>query len=255
MMTKWLYDGTFDGFLSCVFDLYWQRKQNVVIRKEHEHKRGVYDDLLFMPTNMANADRVWTGLCKLLPAKVRQELIACHLSEKPGEEDNLIGYIRYVFDAQKVVIPNATNFYARHVEQLAGKVFQEQLKMERAVKFRLTRYNVHYAMISPEYNVLPLIAAHFQEHYPGLYWLIYDQRRCYGIYHNLKKVETVRLQFFEESDGRYPQAGFVWSPDDSLFQQLWKLFYSGPIKMTRRLRMQYKAGMNKFLERYTFTES
>ncbi|SFE52972.1 probable DNA metabolism protein [Chitinophaga sp. CF118] len=240
-MTTWLYDGTFDGFLSCVFDMYWQRKMNILIRKEQEHVRGVFEDAMFMPTIIANADRVWAGLSKKVSPVQLSQFFACYLSELPAEEDNMVGYLRYVLGNQDGVSPDPANFYIMHAEQLAHKVQKERHRMESLVSFQLTKDNIYYAIISPNYNVLPLMVRHFKEHYADQFWLIYDQRRRFGIYYNLQQVETIRLQFNENYDARYHNLGNIWAPEDELYQQVWKAFYKEDVvKSTNNQRLQLK---------------
>lgn len=239
-MTTWLYDGTFDGFLSCVFDMYWQRKMKIRIRKEQEYLRSVSEDILFMPTNQANADRVWTGLSRKTSAAERAALYYCYLSELPGEEDNMVGFIRYRFELQADTKPDAGNFYVSHIQQLAFKVGLEQQRLESNTSFQLTKDNIWYAVISPDHNVLPLLMEHFKAHYHGQCWLIYDKRRRFGLYHNLRNVETVRLQFCNPPDTRYFRSGNVWSPEEPFYQQIWKVIYKEkPVRDDQQLHLQY----------------
>ena len=238
-MTTWLYDGTFDGFLSCVFDMYWQKKMSIRIRKEQEHIRGAFEDVLFMPTIIANAERVWAGLSKKAAPEQLQQFFSCYLSELPAEEDNMVGYIRYMFDT---AVPDAGNFYVMHTEQLSKKVYKEKHRMESLVSFQLTKDNIYYAIISPDYNVLPLMVRHFKEHYGDQYWLIYDQRRRFGIYYNLQHVETVRLQFNANYEARYHHSGNTWTPEDELYQQVWKACNKGEMLTNgndQRLQLQH----------------
>jgi probable DNA metabolism protein len=221
-MTTWLYDGTFDGFLSCVFDMYWQRKMDIRIRKEQEHIRGAYEDVIFMPTIIANAERVWVGLNKKVSPDNLQQFFSCYLSELPAEEDNMVGYIRYVLGHEEGIPSDESNSHVMHVAQLSKKVYREKHRMEKLVSFQLTKDNIYYDIISPDYNVLPLIARHFKEYYADRYWLIYDKRRRFGIYYNLQQVETVRLQFNENYDARYHHSGNIWAMEEVFYQQIWK---------------------------------
>ena len=59
--------------------------------------------------------------------------------------------------------------------------------MEAFVRFQLTKDGLYYCIIQPDYNVLPLISNHFEKRYADQRWLIYDSRRKYGIYYDLKK--------------------------------------------------------------------
>jgi probable DNA metabolism protein len=241
-MTTWLYDGSFDGFLSAVFDLYWQKKTDVTIRKEQDHVQGLFENVIFMPTVTANADRVWAGLSKKLPEANLQELFCCYLSELPGEEDNMVGFIRYIFSSEKDVSGDFGNKYVLHVTQLARKVHREKHRMEAFVRFQLTKDNIYYSLVSPDYNVLPLIAKHFKERYADQYWIIYDERRRFGIYYNLDKVETIRLQFNADYDPHYHTTGNVWAPEEELYQRLWNTYFKEANIVSRknpRLQLQH----------------
>jgi probable DNA metabolism protein len=220
--------------------MYWQKKMDIRIRKEQEHIKSGYEDVIFMPTNTANADRVWAGLNKKVLPEQLQQFFSCYLSEIPAEEDNMIGYLRYVLDTKQ---PESDNFYIQHVEQLSRKVYKEKHRMESLVSFQLTKDNIYYAIISPDYNVLPLMVSHFREHYGEQYWLIYDQRRRFGIYYNLQHAETVRLQFNPNYDARYHSSGNTWTPDDELYQQVWKACNKGDVLLSngsdQRLQLQH----------------
>jgi probable DNA metabolism protein len=241
-MTTWLYDGTFDGFLSCVFDMYWQRKMDIRIRKEQEHIRGAFEDVIFMPTIIANAERVWAGLNKKVSPDKLQHFFSCYLSELPAEEDNMVGYLRYVLGKQDTTPVDERNFYITHAGELAKKVGREKHRIESLVSFQLTKNNIYYAVVSPEYNVLPLITSHFKEHYPDQYWLIYDKRRRFGIYYNLQQVDTIRLQFNGNYEERYHHTGNTWEPEEAFYQQIWKACNEGlPVGtgVNQRLQMQH----------------
>ncbi|PWV55966.1 TIGR03915 family putative DNA repair protein [Chitinophaga sp. S165] len=224
-MTTWLYDGSFDGFLSAVFDLYWQKRTDVMIRKEQDHVRGLFENVIFTPTVVANADRVWAGLTKKLSEASLQQLFCCYLSELPGEEDNMVGFIRYVFANEQDVTSDFGNRYVLHVSQVSRKVLREKHRMEAFVRFQLTKDNIYYSLVSPDYNVLPLIARHFKDRYADQYWLIYDERRRFGIYYNLGHVETIRLHFNADYDPYYHSTGNVWAPEEELYQRLWNTYF------------------------------
>lgn len=238
-MTTWLYDGSFDGFLSTIFDLYWQQKTDIKIRKEQEHVGGLFENALFLPTVTANAERVWTGLSRKLSAEGLQQLFCCFLAELPGGEDHLIGFIRHVFASKHNVEQDLANPYVLYVSRLARKVEREKHRMLGFVRFQLTKDGIYYALVSPDYNVLPLIAKHFRDRYADQHWLIYDQRRNFGIYYNLQDVETVKLQFNSEYDPRYHHKGSIWAPEEELYQELWKVYYKGTnIESRQNLKLQ-----------------
>ena len=57
---------------------------------------------------------------------------------------------------------------------------------------------VAVALIEPDFNVLPLIAKHFKSRYADQQFLIFDQKRSYGIFYDLERVEFVTLDFDDQ---------------------------------------------------------
>lgn len=148
-MTTWLYDGTFDGFLSAVFDLYWQRTADVRIRKELVYIPSMREQAIFMPTVTANAERVWIGLGKRLSPRVMQDLFACYLAEQDGEEDNMVAFIRYVFATGQALEPDARHPGLLRVKEVAAKVWQEKQALEEQLRFERYRKSL---FIMPWWN-------------------------------------------------------------------------------------------------------
>lgn len=242
-MTTWLYDGSFDGFLSAVFDLYWQRRSDVRICKELAYVPALFGPAIFMPTVTANAERVWAGLRKRLSATGLEQLFACYLAEIPREEDNMVGFIRHVFAGSENVETDFGNPYVLRIAQLSRMVHREKHRMEAFVRFQQTTDGIYYAVIEPDYNVLPLITSHFKDRYADQDWLIYDLRRHYGIYYNYRKevVDTVNLQFKSAYVGGRDVSP-VWSPDETLYQRLWQTYFREaniPARSNRRLHLQH----------------
>jgi probable DNA metabolism protein len=88
------------------------------------------------------------------------------------------------------------------VFQTAKKVWREKHRMEAFVRFQRTADGLYYAIIEPDYNVLPLIAEHFQTRYADQRWMIYDARRRYGMYYDLNTVQTCADPIFGRSNQR-----------------------------------------------------
>jgi probable DNA metabolism protein len=82
--------------------------------------------------------------------------------------------------------------------------------------------------------VLPLIANHFKERYADQRWLIYDCRRKYGLYYDLREVSEVMIHF-NEGDS---QEENVYDEKESLYQELWKQYFdSVNIKARRNMKL------------------
>lgn len=92
--------------------------------------------------------------------------------------------------------------------------------MEAFVRFQLTADNIYYAIIEPDFNVLPIIRKHFRDRYADQQWIIYDARRKYALHYDLKEVHTVTIEFSENSNDN------IFHEDEGLYQDLWKNYFS-----------------------------
>lgn len=98
------------------------------------------------------------------------------------------------------------------------------------------------SLVSPDFNVLPLIERHFKSRYQDQRWLIYDEKRNYGIYYDLKQVHQVDMD--ATTIDRQIQSGHSQSfnieldDDEVLYDQLWKdYFRSVNIEARRNMKL------------------
>ena len=111
------------------------------------------------------------------------------------------------------------------IHQTSRKVDREKHRMEAFVRFQLTKDGLYYSIIQPDYNVLPLISKHFEDRYADQQWLIYDARRKYGIYYNLKEVAAVQISFDIALNDKQ-QLATIHDEKEELYQQLWQQYFS-----------------------------
>ena len=74
---------------------------------------------------------------------------------------------------------------------LAKSVSREKRELETHVDFHSNNGRIFNAEVSPTYNILPLISRHFRCKYPKHPWIIFDNKRNYGLYYNLTSVELI----------------------------------------------------------------
>ena len=107
------------------------------------------------------------------------------------------------------------------------KVRYERLRMMQFVRFQKTADGTYFAMIEPDYDVLPLIVPHFSDRFSEECWLIYDRRRRYGYYYAGHK--SVRVTFedgaevFRLPDGRLSEA--MRDEDEMWYQEMWRTYF------------------------------
>jgi probable DNA metabolism protein len=220
-MTVFIYDHTWQGFLTAIFEVYERAEKQVRITTSKRYLPDVFATSFEVITDETKAARVWNGIAKKISAQALRKLYACFLSELPYIENTLCAYIRLVFSMDSSPEKAYGNDDVLKVSQVDKMVHREKHRMEAFVRFQLTKDELYYAGIEPDFNVLPLILNHFKKRYADQRWLIYDLNRNYGIYYDLYKVEEVILSFtggINEQEGR----SYLFHEDEALYQTLWK---------------------------------
>lgn len=223
-MKSILYDGTFDGFLSAVFDVYEYRFSEAEIVKTDSFKGNVFEQPHHVQTDKTQSTRVWKGLQKKLTLDAQQQLFRTFLSELPGIETILLQYIQYAFSSLQSMEQDYSHSAVLTVFQTAKKVWREKHRMEAFVRFQKTGDGLFYAFIDPDYNVLPIISRHFEHRYADQQWLIYDSKRKYGIYYDKSTITEVTVQLSAEAQsGSLPAS--LYDEQEQFYQQLWQQYF------------------------------
>lgn len=223
-MQTLVYNGSFEGFLCAVFDVYEYKYTDVDIVPEHRHQPSLFAKPHIANFDLSHSDRVWKGLQKKLTKEAQDQLYRAFLSELEGMENTLLQYIQYVFASEVFMEEDYSHTAVLTVFQMAKKVWREKHRMEAFVRFQRTADDLYFAIIDPDYNVLPLIAEHFQARYADQRWMIYDARRRYGMYYDLQTVSTVQIAF-SENVGNGKTVAQVYDASEAIYQQLWKQYF------------------------------
>lgn len=251
------YDGTFMGFLCCVFLSYEQKLKVVEIIPPGLDQSQLFCETENVITEESKALRVLKGLKTKTSPNGLLRIKWAFLSEEPGIELKMLQMINYIFSRKEKVDSDYSHPAVLEITKTAKKVGREKHRMEAFVRFRLTKDDIYFAIIEPDFNVLPIIKKHFKSRYADQKWLIYDLKRKFGCYYDLTKTEYVSMELPEDmgiSGGNleYFDTGEIY------FQKLWKEYFEATNIKSRanmRLHVQHvpKRYWKYLSEKSTFT--
>ena len=159
------------------------------------------------------------------------------ISERKDIENVLLRYIQYVINSNCAVENNYSHPDVLILQQTSRKVDREKHRMEAFVRFQCTKDKLYYALIQPDYNVLPLICKHFERRYADQRWLIYDSMRKIGLYYDLEKIEEVFMQFETDLNNK-DQLAAIYDENEELYQSLWQQYFqSVNIKARKNMKL------------------
>lgn len=240
-MTSVLYDATYEGWLTAVFDVYDHKLGDVIFAKNEASSNSLFGTTHRVVTDETKVKRVLNGLQKRLSGEGLDRLSKTYLSEIDRVEDTMLRFVRHVFDNSQSVEEDYSNPAVWAIRNAAKRVKREAHRMEAFVRFQLTKDQLYYAVIEPECDVLPLIAPHFESRYADQRWLIYDTRRRYGLYYDLKTVNPVAVAFNQSRASSLPIVEFS-DEDEEFYQALWCHYLTSVTiegRTNRRLQLQH----------------
>jgi len=223
-MTTLIYDNSWNGLLTAIFEIYELRLSNVLVETIQHHQPSMFRTALTVHTDATKAMRVWKGLKKYLSAEAALQLYSSFLSELPDIGQTICMYATLVFERKASPEGDYANADVLRITQVSKMVHREKHRMEAFIRFQLTQDGLFYAGIEPDFNVIPLLLKHFKNRYADQRWLIYDIKRLYGIYYDLNTVEEIEINLSEKMSSAERQAE-LFHADEKLYQTLWKDYF------------------------------
>ncbi len=218
-----IYDGTFNGFLTAVFIAFEEKIQVADIQKNSISQNGLFSETETIFTNVEKAKRVWNGIQAKSSMAIKNIYFA-YMSESKGVELLLYRYVRKLFASSQSKHADYSDGIVLKISQLAKSVGREKHRMEAFVRFQLTKDEIYFANIEPDFDVLPLISKHFRSRYADQQWIIYDVKRRYGLYYDLNKVEIISLDLQEVYSNSINRSS-AFGNQEYDYQDLWNNYF------------------------------
>jgi probable DNA metabolism protein len=245
-MIVFRYDKTFEGLLTALFDAYFRKTFPERLLNTEEIEPMFTEECHVVITQPDKAARVWRAVKKKLSPNACNMLTYVWLSEVQGSDELLFQYIRKIIDSKDSVETNFADDIVFQIHKLAQKVEKEKLRMIQFVRFQKAADDLFFAPIAPDHNCLPLVIHHFKDRFADQKWILYDTKRDYGFYYDLKTVTEMTLAASTLfPDGKLNEK--LMSEDEKLFQQLWKTYFKS---MTIKERINPKLHRQLLPRRY-----
>ncbi|RYY77898.1 MAG: DNA metabolism protein [Moraxellaceae bacterium] len=257
-MISYIFDGSFAGLCCCIFRAYAFKDRQLQDRKRQDKQIRIYSHVDFQPelfgynadehiglaeevvitTDEAKAQRVWTALTRKIGSSSSRRVYFAFLSEQAQSFQHIFDFACYVFDHQQAVADNYGHPAVLGISQIAKSVSREKHRMEAFVRFKKTAEDIFFAVIDPDFNVLPLISPHFKGRYADQRWLIYDEKRRYGLFYDLSRVHEVQLSNTHNKSmieqAKLTDTSITLDAQEALYDQLWKDYFKSTNIVERR---------------------
>ncbi len=216
MVFRYLYDGSFEGFLSVLNHLEVTGEDPEDIRAaERSVQECLWTESIHIPHNASDSERMRARIREAISTKALRHIYYAFLSEKEGVEMDILRYVRLGWEMGERLTSQITDHRVQRVHRLSGMVNREKHRLLGFIRFLLLPTGLLYSVIAPDFNLLPLVAPCFTNRLPHQQWIIHDQRRK-----SVALFTQGTLQFLEEE---------LLSPNslltEDLYQELWKVYF------------------------------
>lgn len=236
-----LYDGTYEGCLSVIFETFRVRVTPDRIVAEDRYQDSLFDEPVRVETDEAWARRVERGIEQRSNERTVEMLRRCFLSEQEGVEMLIFHFVRSAVDSKVDVSRNFRDERIHRLHQLDRQMGREIHRMHAFVRFQRTRDDLYVAIVQPDFNVLPLLEEHFVARYPAQEWLIYDSRRRYGLYWDRHRAGFITLDAQQQE--RMSRLGDeAVTADETDYRRLWQTYFESvdiPERRNLKLHLQH----------------
>lgn len=243
------YDGTWEGFLSCVFEAFVRKEEPFCMLPYDEAATMLFEER-FVETDMEKAARVERSFEEKISPRAAEMIERGFLTCLENKEVHLLRYIRLGYRAGSRISGLLTVDCVDRIERAVKFLQREAHAMIEFVRF--SEYGgVLVSVIEPKNRVLGLMAGHFSDRFPQERLLIWDKTHKEAfLWGNGKKV-IAPLEQFEEptADAREGQ-----------FRLLWKRFFDAvaieerinPACQRTHLPLRYRGQMTEFMMESSF---
>lgn len=93
-MVHFIYEGSFEGLLTAVFDVYEHKVEKARIIAQKNFQPDMFGEPIEVYTDANKANRVWKGLQKRVSTAGLVNVYSVFLSELPEMEDTLLAFLK-----------------------------------------------------------------------------------------------------------------------------------------------------------------
>lgn len=211
----YLYDGSFDGLLCCIFESYANREIPGEICPEYAYEQEVLWQVRQIETNGEYADRVFVKLSAVLGKEGILLLRTVFLYGGAGRETALLHFVRFGLKHGKAALQMLGKAETAAVRNMEKAVLNEAHLMKEFLRFS-DYHGALASVIEPKHYILPLIKSHFTERYPEEHFLIFDRTHKMALVYRPYESRIIPMDAFDPPDASLPERQF---------RRLWQEYY------------------------------
>ncbi len=235
-MIDYLYDGSFEGFLTCVHNHYYKDKAAGIF-EERVYQSNMLHPFEVVDTDYPKYQKVYNAINEKAGNEGMVLVYRSFLADAGGKEKDILDYLVMAFKHGKKINGIFSDPKINALRALETKVTAEQHRLLGLLRFselarslsfqedsllptQRIQEAILYAEVEPDHNVIELLASHFADRYKNEAFIIHDTYREKAVFysHNRWDVRPLARDFKEQ----VVQQG--WQ-SESIYEALWKSYF------------------------------
>lgn len=214
-MINYLYDGSFDGLLTAVYENYYEEKAQGIF-PEAAYQITIFTPSKTVRTDPILAEKVYSAIENKISASSLQHIYYAYLASEANMETKILKYLQLGFKLGPQIDDLHTHPDVLPIRQATRKVSFEVERFLGLLRFK-DAGSFLYAVLEPDHNILLLLADHFADRLACERFIIHDRKRNLAVISNCK--QWYLTDFTQDLDLSY-------SESENDYQELWKTYFT-----------------------------
>lgn len=213
----YVYDGSFEGLLTAIFESYYRKQQPARILCNSNLQHNLLEENIYILTDEEKASRVYNSIRDKISPEALKNVYYTYLSEQEDAGTWIYDYIRFGYKVGHKIDLYLTDDRVQNIHKTRKKVSFEAHRMLGLLRFKQINTDTYYAPISPDNNIVTLLAPHFSERLPDQNWVIHDTKRnIAAIFDKIEwYVTNININQFD-----------IFYAGNDPYEQLWKQYFA-----------------------------
>ncbi|NTV90856.1 MAG: DNA metabolism protein, partial [Clostridiales bacterium] len=185
-MLVFIYDGSFEGLLTAIYEAYYTGPHPDRIIESANMQFNLLDEFRNIQTDLVKSGKVYRSIREKISEEALEHVYHVYLSEDEDSGTMIYNYLKLGWKLGGKVDLNLADDRVLKVHELSRRVEHEGQRLLGFVRFSQVEGGIYYASISPDYNVVELLAPHFAERLAIQPWIIHDVKRGTAALYNTR---------------------------------------------------------------------
>ncbi len=229
-MMTYIFDGTFEGLLSAIYQSYSQQQKPEQILSQESNQESLFEQKIYIETIPENAEKVCRAVKEKISFDAMENIIYAFLSEAKEIGTWIYHYLDFGWKVGSKLDSYLDHEQVLRIHNLSRRVQGERHRMLGLIRFRRLglKYEVYYAPYAPDSNITGIVAPHFIRRLSDQNWIIHDVKRSIAAVYNQQEWFLSELTL--------PQIPPL-AESEIAYQTLWKQYHQS-IAITTRTNLK-----------------